>query len=139
MKQREPVSKIMTAELTTVNITNSLKEVKNIFREKKIRHLPVVSGDTVIGILSETDIRRLSFGSNFGEAHAEADEAILDMLSINQVMRDNPVTIDSKETIKAAAEKLSHAEFHALPVTEDGKLVGIVTTTDLIKYLLDQY
>lgn len=139
MKQREPVTKIMTGDLTTVNVTNSLKEVKDIFREKKIRHLPVVSGESIIGMLSETDIRRLSFGSNFGDGHANADEAILDMLSINQVMRENPVTIDSKDTIKEAAETLAKAEFHALPVTDEGKLVGIVTSTDLIKYLLDQY
>ena len=129
----------MTSNLTTVNVTNSLREVKEIFRDQKIRHLPVVSGDQVVGILSETDIRRLSFGSNFGDEHAGADEAILDMLSISQVMKEHPNTVDKDDTIKEVAETLASAEFHALPVTDSGKLVGIVTTTDLIKYLLDQY
>ena len=139
MKKREPVSHIMTSNLTTVNINNSLREVREIFHTQGIRHLPVVSGEEVVGILSETDIKRLSFGSTFGEDHANADEAVFDMLSISQVMRENPKTVDQNETIRDVAETLASAEFHALPVTDNGKLVGIVTTTDLIKYLLEQY
>ncbi len=139
MKKREPVSHIMTSHLTTVNVKNSLREVREIFHSKGIRHLPVVSGDEIVGILSETDIRRLSFGSTFGETHADADEAVFDMLNISQVMREHPKTVDKDETIREVAETLASAEFHALPVTDNGKLVGIVTTTDLIKYLLEQY
>jgi CBS domain-containing membrane protein len=139
MKKREPVSHIMTSSLTTVNVGNSLREVKNLFRKKGIRHLPVVSGDAIVGILSETDIRRLSFGSNFGSEHNEADAAVFDMLTISQIMKENPATVDSGDTIREVAEKLASSEFHALPVTHGGKLVGIVTSTDLIKYLLEQY
>ena len=139
MKKREPVSHIMTSNLTTVNVNNSLRDVRDIFHARKIRHLPVVSGDEVVGILSETDIRRLSFGSTFGEDHSNADEAVFDMLNINQVMREHPKTVDQNDTIRDVAEILASAEFHALPVTDNGKLVGIVTTTDLIKYLLEQY
>jgi len=55
------------------------------------------------------------------------------------VMVRNVQTVNADTTIKEAAELLASREFHALPVLEDGKLAGIVTTTDLIKYLLEQY
>jgi CBS domain-containing protein len=139
MKKREPVSHIMTTELTTVNVTQSLREVIKIFEENNFRHLPVVSGDDLIGIISKTDILRISYGSNFGEQESQIDDAIFDMLSIKQVMRTNLHTIEPETTIKDAAEIFSQAEFHALPVVQGKKLVGIVTTTDIIKYLLEQY
>jgi CBS domain-containing membrane protein len=139
MKKREPVSHIMTTELTTVNVTQSLREVVKTFEENNFRHLPVVSGDDLIGIISKTDILRISYGSNFGEQESQIDDAIFDMLSINQVMRTNLHTIEPETTIKEAAEIFSQAEFHALPVVQGKKLVGIVTTTDIIKYLLEQY
>ena len=54
-------------------------------------------------------------------------------------MAKTPEVISSEATVKEVAEILSKREFHALPVVDNGDLVGIVTTTDLIKYLLAQY
>jgi hypothetical protein len=61
------------------------------------------------------------------------------MFTIEQVMAKRLVTIAPETTIKEAAEILATKEFHALPVVEGDLLVGIVTTTDLIKYLIQQY
>ena len=88
---------------------------------------------------SQTDILRISFGNTFGVEQEGGDEAIFDMLSINQVMKHSPVTVSSESTIKEAGEILADKEFQALPVTDNDKLVGIITTTDLIKYFLSQY
>lgn len=137
MKKREPVSHVMTDNLITVNVNTPLREARDLFSENKVRHLPVVSGEKLIGILSYTDIMRISFGGNFEQENA--DEAIFDMLSINQVMKSNVKTVSPDDSIKEVAEILTDVEFHALPVTTDDKLVGIVTTTDLIQYLVDQY
>ena len=129
----------MTEEVQTVNVTHSLQEANNLFNKYNIRHLPVVSGDKLIGILSQTDILRISFGNTFGAEQSGSDEAIFDMLSINQVMKHSPETVSSEDTLKSAAETLAKREFHALPVVDNEKLVGIVTTTDIIKYFLEQY
>lgn len=139
MKKREKVSNIMTSDVHTVNVTNSLLEASQLFTKYHIRHLPVVSGDKLIGILSQTDILRISFGSTFGDEQSGGDEAIFDMLSINQVMKHSPKTVSSEDTIKDAAEVFAKAEFHALPVVDNDKLVGIITTTDIIKYFLEQF
>lgn len=139
MKKREPVSKIMTTDLVTINHTNSLLDAEKLFEKHKIRHIPVVSNKKIIGILSLTDLLRISFVDTYGVDDSQVDTAVYNMLSIEQVMVKDPVHIAPSLTIKEVAEILAKKEFHALPVVENGDLVGIVTTTDLLNYLLEQY
>ena len=61
------------------------------------------------------------------------------MFTIEQVMAKNLISVKSSATIKEVSEILAKKEFHALPVIDDNKLVGIVTTTDLINYLIGQF
>jgi CBS domain-containing protein len=61
------------------------------------------------------------------------------MFTVEQVMAKKLVTVSPDTTIKQVAEILATNEFHALPIVEGELLVGIVTTTDIIKYLIDQY
>jgi signal-transduction protein with cAMP-binding, CBS, and nucleotidyltransferase domain len=89
MKKREPVSHIMTSSVLTVDKTNhTLRDVKDLLLKEKIRHVPVMEGDKLCGIISKNDINRLSFGAIF-DNQGNADEAVLDMLSIDQVMSAN--------------------------------------------------
>lgn len=139
MKKREPVSEIMTKSVISVNKdSNNLRDVKNIFHKENIRHLPVNDGQKIIGIISKNDLMRLSFGSMF-DNQENADEAVLDMLSIDQVMTHNPQTADSSTEIREIAQMLIDGGFHSLPIVDDGKTVGIVTSTDVMKYFLAQY
>ncbi len=139
MKRREPVSAIMTQNVQTVNLNDELSDVVDTLKKHKIRHIPVVDGKEVAGIISRTDINRLTFGSLF-ENQEGADEAVLTMLSVSQVMTARPRLVSIDATVKDVAEVFAQEEFHALPVVDDNSaLVGIVTTTDIIKYLLEQY
>lgn len=127
----------MTADVVTVNKTNTLKDVDKILEQKHIRHIPVVSGDEVIGMISRTDLQKISFVNSFdGDG---LTTAMYDALSIEQVMTKDLTTVNAADTIHDVTVTLSENEFHALPVLESGKLAGIVTTTDLLKYLADQY
>ena len=139
MKRREPVSHIMTNHVLTVNHTNSLADAEQILKDNNIRHIPVVSGEKLIGMLSLTDLLRISFVDSYGSSEGAVDTAVYDMLSIEQVMVNNPEAVQTDATIRGVAEILASQEFHALPVLDGDKLVGIVTTTDLVKYLLEQY
>jgi CBS domain-containing protein len=138
MKKREPISTIMTSEVEFVQENQNLKDVMNIFKKHKFRHLPVLNGKKIIGIISRTDINRLTFGGLFDNQEG-SDDAILDILSIPQVMTANPKVVSSEDSIRDVAEIFSKEDFHALPVVEQDELVGIVTTTDIIKYMLMQY
>lgn len=141
MKKREPVSTIMTKDIKVVHLQDKLTDVRDLARKFSIRHIPVVDGNNLVGIISKTDLNRLTFSSLFA-GQDEADEAVLDMLSIAQVMSHKPRVVKASDTIKEVAETLSTEEFHALPVVDDqdtAKLIGIVTTTDVIRYMLNQY
>jgi CBS domain-containing protein len=138
MKKREPVKDIMTTNVFTVQENEKLARVIELFRKHKIRHLPVMSGTKISGMISRTDINRLTFGALF-ENQEGADEAILEILSITQVMTSKPKVVSITDSVKDVAEIFAKEEFHALPVVEGEDLKGIVTTTDVIKYLLDQY
>jgi signal-transduction protein with cAMP-binding, CBS, and nucleotidyltransferase domain len=135
MKYLDPISTIMTSNVKTIDIKDSLYDAKSIMLRKKIRHLPVLNKTRLVGILSLTDIMRLSFGQVF-VGQEDTDQAMMDMLNIEQIMREHPRTIDEKMTIQDAAEIFALEEFHALPVVGLKGLVGIVTTTDLIKYFI---
>ena len=139
MKKREPVSSIMTKEVITLNHTDSLETAERLFKGQNIRHIPVVSGQQIIGMLSYTDLLRISFADAVTADGSAVDTSVYHMFSIEQVMAKNLTSVTSNTTIKETAEILAEREFHAIPVVDDSKLVGIVTTTDLIQFLLDQY
>lgn len=137
MKQRTPVSKIMTSNLVTVNQSNSVADVAKIFAERNIHHIPVVSGDKLIGMISKTDMDRISYISDYQTE--KANTVIYDSLTLDQVMTSKIETVQKEDTIKEAAELLARGRYHALPVMEGDALSGIVTSTDVINYLLEQY
>ncbi len=139
MKRLEPVSKIMTKELVTLGLNDDLYRAEKLFKEKNIRHIPIVDEGHIIGMISYSDLKRISFLDSYDDHEVKIDNAIYNILGVKQIMVKNPLKINSSISIKSVAEILSKNEFHALPVVENDILVGIVTTTDLLKYLLEQY
>jgi CBS domain-containing membrane protein len=139
MKSSVPVSIIMTKKIIKLTLSDDLIKAESLFKHYKIRHIPVVKGETIIGILSYTDLLRISFADAIDDDEEVVDTTVYNMFTIDQVMVRKLVTISPETTIREAAEILAHNEFHALPVCIDKLLVGIVTTTDLIKYLINQY
>ena len=133
-----PISEIMSTNIIAVNRDDDLETAELLFKKHKIRHIPVVNGDVIIGMLSYSDLLRISFADAVFEDESEVDALVYNMFTIDQVMVKHVVTVPADSTIKEVAEILSKNEFHALPVVDDGNLVGIVTTTDLINYLLKQ-
>jgi CBS domain-containing protein len=130
------VRDIMSVDVVKVTPDTPLMEARKLFEKYRIRHAPVVLNDRLLGIISLTDVMRLSFGDTYGTDEEDVDKAMADLLQVAQIMNYRPVTVHPDDTVKAVAELLSKAEFHALPVVEDNNLVGIITTTDILKALL---
>ena len=139
MKKRTPVSAIMSKNVITLSSSDDLMFAEKLFKKENIRHIPVVSGLEVKGMLSYTDLLRISFADATDEEETDVDTVVYNMFTIDQVMAKNLVTVNSTSTIKEVAEILAKKEFHALPVVDNNELVGIVTTTDLINYLIAQF
>ncbi len=138
MKKKEPISNIMTKKVVTIGLRDSLYTAEKLFKEYKIRHIPVVKDDKIMGMLSLTDLSRISFVDSYGDDET-VDTSIYNMLSVGQIMANSPIKVSSNTIIKEVAALLASKEFHALPVVDNEKLVGIVTTTDLLNYLIDLY
>lgn len=136
MRGQIPVSEIMSKNIIALNRSDDLEYAELLFKRNKIRHIPVVAGETIIGMLSYTDLLRISFADAVDENETDIDTLVYNMFTIEQVMVKNVTTITSNTSIKEAAKILASHEFHALPVLENGMLVGIVTTTDLLNYML---
>ena len=139
MKKHVPISQIMTKKVVTLSTKDDLVTAEELFKKHRIRHIPVVKEDTILGILSYTDLMRISVADAIDEEEYDVDTMVYNMFSIEQVMVKDVVSVPPTATVKEVAQFLALKEFHALPVVDEGKLVGIVTTTDLIRYLLDQY
>ncbi len=133
-----PVSSIMTTNLITLDVKESLEKAEHLFKKYKIRHIPVIENDKIIGMISLNDILRISFADGAYREEENISSSIYEMFTIRQLMIGNLETVSTDTTIKEVAELLVKREFHSLPVVENGRLKGMVTTTDLIKYLLKQ-
>jgi len=138
MKKKEPVALIMTSNVLSVDVSDALTDAERIMTNNHIRHIPVVSNGELVGMLSLTDLLRLSFVESYGGNEEAIDEAVYEMLSIDQIMVTHPRSIDVHSSIHEVAEILVRNEYHALPVTSEDKLAGIVTTTDVIRYFLEK-
>lgn len=138
MRRNERVSSVMTEEPVTAQLGQSIAEASDLMREGGFHHLPVLDGDKLVGILTSTDLLRVSY--DYG-TDPRQNTAVLDAtVDLADLMQSDVITVEDTARVKEAVKLLAHGKFHSLPVVDrDGDLVGIVTTTDLLQYLLDQY
>ena len=134
-----PVSSIMVRDLITVRVSDGLDKAEHLLKKNKIRHIPVVEGKKIVGMLSINDILRISFADGAFREEEDISSSIYEMFTIRHLMRSKLETVSSHNTIKEVAEKFVESEYHSLPVVDNDELVGLVTTTDLIKYLLQHH
>lgn len=133
-----PVSTIMTKDIVAINRTDDLEYAETLFKKHHIRHLPVTSKGVVVGILSYSDLLRISFADSDEDDDNVVDSTVYNLFSIDQVMTKQVITIRSDTPLKEAAQLMIVHNFHALPIVDNTALVGIVTTTDLMSYLIKQ-
>lgn len=139
MRKNDPIKHIMSEHLHTVQQGLPVSAVFKIVHDHAIHHVPIISGDKLVGIVSSTDLMKLSMGSQLIEKNSTW--SYLDsQYQIVDVMTANPQTLNESSVVRDAAEALSNGNYHSLPVVNsDKQLIGIVTSTDLIRYLCEQY
>ena len=139
MKKNEKIDQILTREIVTVHIAQNVSDVRKIFAEHGFHHVPVVSGKKLIGIVSASDILGISV-EGIGSDERSMDAYIDHQFSIEGLMKKDLKTLSTRSTIADAAEVLSDGNFHAVPVVgKDEDLIGLVTSTDLIRFLRDLF
>lgn len=131
-----PVSTIMSRKLVTVTPGDKMTAVKEIFDNQRIHHIPVVKYTKLVGMISKTDYMHFLRGSNTTPYDQIIEESRLNNYKVEDIMTKGMATLESSERINVALQVFSENLFHALPILENGQLVGMLTTFDIIKELL---
>jgi acetoin utilization protein AcuB len=127
----------MSEKLITITPQTTLPEVQRIMLEHKIRRLPVLKGDKLVGIVTLGDIREAKPSDATTLSIYELNY-LLDQLTAKDFMTPDPITIAPDATIAEAAQLMVEHKVGGLPVIDDGKLIGIITETDLCRLLMSQ-
>jgi CBS domain-containing protein len=132
-----PIVQIIAREPVSLTVDQKVSEAVRILIAGSFHHLPIVSKGKLVGLLSTTDLLELDFVSSAGEG-AEWLDFVDAHYTIEGLMSKGPMTVSDRATVGDAARQLSAGGFHALPVVDnDDRLVGIITTTDLIGHMLE--
>lgn len=139
MRKNDPISNLMVKDVVTIQVGQNVSEARKLLSEKGFHHLPVLDGDKLVGVISSLDIVKLTFDAYHTDERT-MDIVLDELFTLNKVMKTDLITISYKDTVRRAVNLLSDGKFHSLPVVgENDTLKGIVTSTDLIQYLMGQY
>jgi acetoin utilization protein AcuB len=115
----------MAQKLITISPSANVLDALNILHQNSIRHLLVVDGGKFVGFVSESDIRQVMLLPGGNEVKIEG------------VMNKDPVTIGPDENLEEAAKLIYHYKLGGLPVLDNGKLVGIITVSDILAAFIE--
>jgi CBS domain-containing protein len=114
----------MTTDVVTIEPSTSLSEARDILLKKHIHHLPVVEGKKLVGMVTSWDMFKL------GKSAEEYKT-----MKASEIMTTKVATLPPDQHLGAAADVLTRHLFHAIPIVNDNhELLGIITSTDIIRY-----
>jgi len=130
----ERVRDIMETKLVTISASERLSMVEDIMRLGRVRHMPVVQGGKLVGVVSERDLLRASL-SVLSE-HRDAERRMfLHVVEISRVMSSPPIVVAPDATIREAALLMADRKIGCLPVVAGDELLGMVTETDVLRWV----
>lgn len=126
------VKDIMTRDVVTLYENEDLLLAEHVMRLARIRHLPVVRGHALVGLVTHRDLLRASVSSLAGMS-AQQDATVKRAIAIPEVMQKDVSTVGPREPARLAARLMLERKLGCLPVVEDeNRLVGIVTEADFV-------
>lgn len=128
------ITTVMTKNVVSVSPDQSVLDVKHIYENKKFHHhIPVVEKGKLVGMISLID-----FMYNIAGAGMSDDNRVYKELSVRDIMSQKPFYLTTSSTIEEVAKVLTEGYYHAIPILDNGELVGIVSTADIIKFFLSE-
>jgi acetoin utilization protein AcuB len=126
------VQDVMQTKLFTVTPETTLPEAIRLTGQRGVRHLPVLDGERLVGILSDRDLKR-AMASQATSLEVHELRYLLDHLRIGEIMTRTVIRTSPMVPIEDAARTMVMEKIGALPVTEGERLVGLVTETDILR------
>jgi len=133
LRGRMKVKDVMVKEVTTLGLNEELSLADDIMKLGRVRHLPVVDDEKLVGIISQRDLFKASLGSamGFGE---DVRRDFLKTVVVKEVMIKELITISPEADMKEAGRMMLEKKIGCLPVVEEGdRLVGLITETDILR------
>ena len=132
------VRDLMTTDLFTLSQDDNLKTLEDMMKWRAIRHIPVVDEDNhVVGLVTHRDLLKYSI-SGFANVAEEEKEALNKSIPVSSIMKTNIQTISPNLSLQEAAKMMLKYKFGCLPITENDKLVGIITEADFMKFFVER-
>ena len=125
------VAQWMTRSVLTIKPHDTLKKARELMTKHRVNQLPVVADDKVVGIVTDRDVRD-AYPSSMRLLRGKDIEEFADSHVVEEVMTFNVVTIGPEASLREAAQHMRKQRFGAVPVIDRGKLVGIITRSDLL-------
>jgi CBS domain-containing protein len=130
------VNDLMSREIVTIGRNDDLRMVDDLMAERHIRHIPVLEDHDLVGIVSQRDLFKACMSSTMGYGQ-KGQRAFLHTVWVKEIMTYPVTTVSPDTPVSEAADLMVAKGIGCLPVIEGGALVGIVTKTDLLRYLRD--
>lgn len=131
------VRKWMSSPVVTVTPSTTVTEARKIIADHKFRALPVMEGNSLVGIVTRRGLMRLDF--SFLGKETQYPQTGLPEETVGEMMTRKPLTVEPGFTVPKAARIMLENKITALPVLENGKLVGILTNSDVLRFLIEGY
>jgi len=131
----QPVSSMMTSQLMTLPPDASIADAAYIFENHNVHHIPITKGFKMVGMVSKTDYLFFRRGFTNNEEDDRLEKIRMNNYEVSHIMTTGIGKLDPSDKIVLALDIFRRNEFHALPVIEDDKLVGMLTTHDIIERL----
>lgn len=128
MNPNIPVSEVMTKDVISIHVDDSLNIVSKTFENHSFHHIPILNHGKLAGILSKEDILRLL------SVRTEYSDKEFKLIKVKDFMSSKVISVRPDDSVGLVADMFMTNDIHAVPVVDGDELVGIVTTHDLIKY-----
>ncbi|OFW10901.1 MAG: hypothetical protein A3G20_07065 [Acidobacteria bacterium RIFCSPLOWO2_12_FULL_59_11] len=126
----------MTSHPETLDVNNTLLDAVLLLRRTSMRHIPILEDNRLVGILTDRDVARFA-PSMFLPLSPQEYNRVFEETIIDKVMTRDPLSTNPDAPLGEAVHLLHQNRLGCLPVIEEGRLVGIITTTDLLRALND--
>ncbi len=134
MNLNSTVAELMSTDIECVQPNQQIIDLKHIYEKQPFhQHIPVTENNQLVGIVSLIDFMRAIHNASLDD-----NEPVYHSILVKEIMSIHPVSIAPTTTLKEASKQLIDGGFHSLIVTENKEVKGIITTTDLLKFLISQ-
>ena len=126
------VKDVMVKDVTSLGVEEELSLADDIMKLGRIRHLPIVDDEKLVGIISQRDLFKASLASamGFGE---RVKRDFLKTVTVKEIMISEVISITSEADIKEAGRIMLEKKIGCLPVVDNDKLIGLITETDILR------